>query len=145
MHIKDPKLIPDHVKRMIAHSERVKLGIKTNEEQQERVDDYNERKLHGEICQLLNLKGIAYCHARMDKKSRMTKGWPDFTFAVGLSSDGVGISTVPCAWECKVGKGQLSLEQEEMRIRMISPPNAWRCRVIHSLKEAADELKELGI
>lgn len=136
MHIKDPKLIPDHIKRMIDHAERHRLGIKTNEEQQEKVDAKLERDLHNEICQLLNLKGIAYCHARMDKRSRMTKGWPDFTMSV---------LNVSNAWECKVGNSRLSLDQESMRISMISPPNSWRYRVIHSLQEACEDLKQLGL
>jgi hypothetical protein len=52
---------------------------------------------------------------------------------------------VPCGWECKVGNSKLRPEQEELLRRLQAPPNAWRIRVIRSLQEAADELKELGV
>jgi hypothetical protein len=82
----------------------------------------------------------------MDKRSHATVGWPDFTFAVviGVSSQRAG-AHVACAWECKVGNSKLSPEQEEKMRKMQAFPNAWRVKVIHSLQEAADELKTLGI
>jgi hypothetical protein len=135
MHIKDPKLIPEHIKKMIDPGHRQELGIMTEEEREKKIDAYNERKLHADIRQLLNLKGIAFLECRMDKRSHATVGWPDFT--MGLS--------VPCAWELKVDKARLRPEQEEMIRKMQTPPNSWHVKVIHSLEEAFKELRELGV
>jgi len=149
--LSDLNALPEHVKRMIDHAQRQSLGIRTNDEVAARVHTYNERKLHAELRQLFNLKGIAYLEARMDRKSHMTKGWPDFTFAVLLQKpnkmDPTGLTCVPipCAWECKVGSARLKPEQEEMLRRLQAEPNGWRVKVIHSLQEAVEELKALGI
>jgi len=145
--------LPDHMLRMIEHAERVKLGkaFRTMDEINSHNEYRNERALHAQIRNLLNLKGIVYLEQRMDKKSRGIKGWPDFTFAVLLNkpskADPVNVTMVPvpCGWECKIGNSKLRPEQEELLRRLQAPPNAWRIRVIRSLQEAADELKALGI
>jgi|SRR5215472_168926 len=148
MKITDPNLLPEHIKRMIGHAQRHALGIVTNEERSHKVERYNERKLHSQIRQLLGLKGIAYLEMRMDRRSHATVGWPDFTFCVPLGPDksdptnNVHVA-VPCAWECKVDGRKPTTEQVEMHLRMIG--NGWRVRIIRSLKEAADELKALGL
>jgi hypothetical protein len=144
MKIKNPVLLPDHIKKMIDPSQRQKLGIATEEEREKKIEAFNERKLHQDIRQLLNLKGIVFFEQRMDKRSRGPKGWPDFTFAVWIA---LIRSTHPVAicWECKAGKGELSPDQEDMAHRIQKGPNAWRFRIIRSLQEAADELKALGI
>jgi len=145
--------LPESVMRCIDPAERKKLGrgYATAAETAAKVDLYNERRLHTQIRQLLNLKGIVFFESRMDKKSHGTKGWPDFTFAVLLQKpnkmDPTNVTCVPipCGWECKVGKGKMSPEQDEMLRRMQTEPNGWRIKIIHSLKEAADELMALGI
>lgn len=151
MHIKDPRLLPEHIKRLIDPAQRKALGILTEEELSLKVEARNERKLHEQIRQFFNRKGIAYLESRMDKRSHATVGWPDFTFAVHLNKPNkidptsVTMVPIPCAWECKVGKAKLRPEQEEMFRRLQAFPNSWRVRVIRSLQEAADELKALGV
>jgi len=143
--------LPEHVLKMIDPSQRKEMGLRTNEEIAARVEIYNERKLHSQIRQLLNLKGIVYLECRMDRRSHATVGWPDFTFAVLLNKpnkvDPTNVTCVPipCAWECKVGNTKLRPEQEEMLRRLQAEPNGWRVKVIRSLQEAAEELKALGI
>jgi hypothetical protein len=144
---------PDKILRLMDPDVRKGLGkhFRTMTEINSQNEYLNERKLHAQIKNLLNLKGVVYLEQRMDKKSRGVKGWPDFTFAVLLNkpskADPVNVTMVPvpCGWECKVGNSKLRPEQEELLRRLQAPPNAWRCRVIRSLQEAADELKELGI
>jgi hypothetical protein len=151
MHFKDPKLIPEHIKNLIDPAQRKELGISTQYEKWQGIKRYNERKLHADIRQLLNLKGIEYFESRMDKRSHTTVGWPDFTFAVYLGKSSSWFNDlalpvqIPCAWECKVENRKPTPEQEEKMRKMQAYPNAWRVRVIRSLKEAADELKALGI
>lgn len=104
----------------------------------------NERALQTMIVQLLRLKGIEPLWHRTDKKSAATIGWPDITFsAAGM--DEIGFCAIPCAWEVKFGKGELSVEQQQMHIRLSTPPNAWKIKVIRSVDEALAELKELGL
>jgi|SRR5215472_1498792 len=151
MNIKNPNLLPDHIKRMIDHAQRKKLGIVTNEERSLRLEHYNERRLHSQIRQLLHLKGIVFLESRMDKRSHMTVGWPDFTFAVlmqkpnKIDPTNVTCVPIPCAWECKVGNRKVTPEQVEMMWKLQKEPNAWRVKVIRTLQEAADELRALGV
>jgi hypothetical protein len=145
--------LPEKVLQMIDPAEREKLGkgFRTRAEISSKVEAYNERQLHAQIRQLLNLKGIVYHESRMDKRSHSTVGWPDFTFAVFSATPHKSDPTnklyvaIPCAWEIKVGDTKLRPEQSEMFWKLQKMPNAWRVKVIRSLKEAADELKALGI
>jgi hypothetical protein len=144
---------PDKILRLMDPAVRQGLGkhFRTMSEINSQNEYRNERALHSQIRNLLNLKGVIYLEQRMDKRSRGIKGWPDFTFAVLLNkpskADPVNVTMVPvpCGWECKVGNSKLRPEQEELLRRLQAPPNAWRIRVIRSLQEAADELKELGV
>jgi hypothetical protein len=145
--------LPDHVLKMIEPSERQKLGkgFLTMDEVTAKAEAYNERKLHAQIRNLLNLKGIIFVESRMDKKTTTIKGIPDFIFAVLLNKpnkiDPTNVTCVPipCAWEIKVGNAKVTPEQSEMLWKLQKEPNAWRVKVIRSLQEAADELKQLGI
>jgi hypothetical protein len=57
----------------------------------------------------------------------------------------MGAFFVACAWECKLPGRELSPEQAALRNKMITAPNAWRYRIIHSALEAVRELRELDI
>jgi hypothetical protein len=87
----------------------------------------------------------------MDKRSHGTVGWPDFTISVLLQkpnkTDPTNVTCVPVpiAWEVKIPGGKPTPEQQEMLWRMQKPPNAWHVKIIHSLKEAADELRDFGV
>lgn len=124
--------------------QRDAFGIETYEQLQTKVQTYNERKLHKDIQQLLNLKGIVFFEQRMDKRSRGPKGWPDFVFTVHRNGDPT-LQPIAKGWECKTGTGKLSSEQVKMIEQMECPPNGWNVTVIRSLQEAIDELKTLGI
>ena len=110
-----------------------------------------ERKLHAQIRNLLNLKGIEYLESRMDKRTTFKVGWPDFTFAVLLDKpnkmDPTNVTCVPIpiVWEIKVSNAKLRPEQQEMFWKLQKKPNGWRCVVIRSLQQACDELRSLGI
>lgn len=53
--------------------------------------------------------------------------------------------SIAVGWEVKTSTGKLSKEQEQMHIRLSTPPNCWRVRVVRSVDEALAELKEMGI
>lgn len=144
-------ILPDKILRLLSPEDRKKLGKAglTKPEWESKWQARNERDLQKQIAQLLGLHGIAYCWHRTDRRSHATIGWPDFTFCVegeyDCSSEGYNITpTYACAWEIKFGDGELSIEQKQMAVRLQSPPNNWRWRVIRSLDEAIEELKQMG-
>ena len=132
---------------------RASLGkhYRTWDEIQTQATMTNERSLHAQIRNLLNLKGIVFFESRMDRKTTQPKGTPDFIFSVLLERPEKHDPTsnlcvpLPVAWEIKVGNLKLRPEQETMLRNMQRRPNAWNCKVIRSLQEAADELKAMGI
>jgi hypothetical protein len=132
MSMKPP--LPEHILRMIDFAERQKLGreFRTFEEMQLAAERYTERKLHAQIRNLLSLNALIFFESRMDRRTTQRKGAPDFLFAK---------NGVPVAWECKTGKSKLRPEQEEMLEAM--KKNGWHTKVIRSLQEAADDLREI--
>ena len=128
--------LPEHILRMIDFAERKKMGkhFRTSEEIASDAERITERKLHAQIRSLLSLKNIVYFESRMDKRTTQKKGAPDFIFAT---------KGIPVAWECKVGKGKLRPEQEEMLCKM--EVNGWRIKVVRSLQEASEALKDMGV
>ena len=151
MNIKDPKLLAEHLKKLIDPKVRQEMGIQTNEEIAAKTEAKLERDLHNQIIQEFNCRGIAYGHAQMNKKSTYTIGWPDFTFAVVRKTPDKSDPTakvtwpMPWAWECKIGNAQLDPDQERIRHLLQDPPNAWYYKIIRSLQEACHTLKELGL
>jgi hypothetical protein len=144
-------VLPESFLRCLDPVERKKLsgGQITWQEALSQGQVKNERQLQNQIVNLLRLKGIEPLWHRTDKKSAATIGWPDITFAVCLAPNNdkryMVYDSVPCAWEVKFGKGSLSIAQQQMHVRLSTPPNAWRIRVIKSVDEALEELKKLGL
>lgn len=139
------KVIPQHISRLMSPEDRQAFGkgAMTAEDALARAEIKNERDLQRQIVALLRLKGIEPNVSRMDKRKTDAVGWPDITFAIDYYDD--PSYNIPCAWEVKFGNGQLSKEQQQMHVRLSTPPNAWRIRVIRSVDEAIAELKYLGL
>lgn len=152
--MKLPAILPDAFLRCIepAERKRIAVGQLTAEEALSKAEIRNERDLQKQILALLRLHGIEPLCPTFGKKTRMAVGWPDVTFAVHAvweqkTSPGYSITDsglMPCAWELK-HNGKLSKEQEQMHVRLSTPPNAWRIKIIRSVQEAVEELRELGI
>jgi hypothetical protein len=132
---------------------RKRLGkhYRTMSEVNQDNEHKSERQLQGQIANLLNLREIAYCWHRTDKKSHATIGWPDFTASVFMQkltkndpTDVVPV-TVALALEVKLPGKKLSPEQETMFRKMTKFPNAWMCRVVYSVDDVLAILKELGL
>ena len=113
---------------------------KTKGEAETKEDLRREKDLQVQILNLLNQRGIQPLWHRTDKKSTATVGWPDITFAVEQ-----GLRNVPCVWEIKLPGKKLSVEQQSVMVKLLSPPNAWTYKVICSVDEALAELTRLGI
>lgn len=146
------RCLPDHVIKMMDPKDRKALGVKT-------MDEINlahvvklERDLHVLVENILRQRSIEFIHSRMDRKTTQKKGVPDFIFAVMLSMAVKNppyiehhTSPIACAWELKLPGRMLDPDQVSMLERLTKPPNAWCCRVIHSVDEALAELKRLGL
>src|ERR1043166_1429993 len=144
-------ILPESFLRCLSPADRKATGQSTAEEVLAKAQVKNHGPLQKLIFGLLRLRGIEPLTAPVGKKSRMKIGWPDITFAVRASvfvdSQYIGSNGefLPCAWELKVGKDDLSVEQQQMHIRLSTPPNCWRISVIRNVDQALAELKELGL
>lgn len=138
-------LLPANFLKCISAEDRKKLGKAgwTPEEALAKATVKNERDLQGKIVNLLRLKGIEPLWHRTDKRSHATVGWPDITFSTFHRGNGWD-DFCPSAWEVKLD-GELSTEQQQMLIRLQTPPNGWRVRIIRSVDEALDQLRQIGI
>lgn len=133
-------LLPPNILKCLSTSDRRSLGKAgmTPEEALSKQVVKSERELQKHIVALLRFKGIEPNVSRMDKRTTHRVGWPDVVFCAST------FATFACAWEVKL-HGYLSREQEQMAIRLQTPPNAWKWRVIRSVDEAIKELKEMGL
>ncbi len=100
----------------------------------------NGRELTKQIAQYLGLRGIEVCWSATHKKSTMSKGWPDITFAAMVR----GFPT-PCAYEVKFGCDTLSPDQNRRIERMQSRPNCWRVKIISDFMQVVDDMREMGL
>lgn len=91
-----------------------------------------EKELHGQIVKLLREMRIPYANARMDRRSTLAVGYPDFTFP----HRGRFV-----AWEAKVGTNKLTPEQEAYRDQIEAHGGSYR--VIRTLQDAAGHLLQL--
>jgi hypothetical protein len=146
----NPGLLPPSFLRCLSPADRKSLGKAgmTAEEAIAKQVAKSERELQGMIVSLLRLRNIEVCWHRTDKASAATVGWPDLTFCV-LGTQTIDneplVEVYACAWEVKMPNGELSKEQSQMAIRLQSPPNNWRWRIIRSVDEALAELKAMGL
>lgn len=137
------KVLPENILRRMSAADRKSLGKAglTRADCEAIAEAKNERELQKQIVNYLRLQGIEVNVSRTDKRTTHKKGWPDLTFAV----QSLGATSIANVWEVKFGNGKLSLEQAQLAFALTTPPNYWRFRVIRSLRQAREELKELGI
>jgi hypothetical protein len=124
----------------VSPADRAKLGLQTSDERLMKWKAKNGRELTKQIVQYLQLRGIEACWSATHKKSTMSKGWPDITFAVR-----VGGLCLPCAYEIKYGSDMLSRDQEDRLNRMKTAPNCWHVRIINDFIQVVDDMREMGL
>ena len=99
------KVVPDHILKLMSPEDRAPMG-KLGYTAEETLALYNhkhEKQMHEDFIQWLNLNEIYYIHSRMDKKSTIAKGAPDFT----IIHQGIGFFI-----EFKTPQNTLSEEQK---------------------------------
>lgn len=93
-----------------------------------------ESELQKRVTQLLRLKAITFMVPVFGRKTRMTVGWTDITFAIRGQA---------CGWELKTGTNQLSADQKALHEKLTA--EGWKISVIRSLEDAFEFLKQFGI
>lgn len=132
-------IFPPNILKCLRPEDRKSLGKAglLPEEALRKMEVKSERDLQNQIVGLLRLRGIEPIVSQFGKKTRNNLGTPDIIFAA---------YGIPCAWELKMPKtGRSSIEQGQMAVRLSSPPNSWRHRIIKSVDEALAELQEIGV
>jgi hypothetical protein len=115
-------------------ADRMRLGKagRTTTEIVRQIEEQSEKDLHKDIVRYLNILGVPFAHARMDKRSSIAVGYPDFSFP--YKGRFVG-------WEAKVkGKG---LTSEQQATRDLIERNGGRFAVIRLLEDAKNHLRSI--
>jgi hypothetical protein len=122
-----PSELKDKHWARISTQDRLPLGkvAVTSAEAEQKRQVTEERELHRQFEQWLNLREIYYIHSRMDRASTIAKGAWDFT----LLKNGHGL-----AIEFKIAPNKLTVEQEicGMRLTVAKVPH----RVCYDLSSA---------
>jgi hypothetical protein len=135
------RVLPDRILKMVDRRDRHLLGKQeTYDEVMAEAKVKVERDLHDMIEGLLRRLGIVYVHSRMDRKTTIRAGLPDFMFVAAAPN--YPLWTV--AMEVKLPGEGLDDEQELVRKAMTSRPNAWQYFVVRSYDEAREVLRSCG-
>ena len=122
-------VLPDHILTLMRPEDRATLGKAglTASECSKMAEAKSEKHLQQQIEAMLRRNGIYVVRQRMDRKSNVQIGTPDFLFAV---------NGTPAAWEVKMPKAPLREEQREALAEMSNEANGWRTSVVRSYDEA---------
>lgn len=130
-----PTVLPDKFLRCMPKAERKRLGKSglLMEELILRDRIKTEKQFQENILAYLRLHNIVAGRQRMDKKSNMAVGWPDFVFAVPPG--------IPVAFESKLPGQDQTPEQKDMQKKMEA--NGWRYFVVHDMHEVKNILESI--
>lgn len=136
----NPTTLPDNVLSKMDATERKRIGKagRTTAQIVEANTIKSEKELQRQCVALLRLRGIFVIVSRMDRKTSNQVGTPDLIFS--LMRENVVIGR-PCAFECKLKGNKPTPEQEKVMGQMAS--NGWTVRVIHTVEQMRDELRQL--
>lgn len=71
--------LPENIRSRMAPETRKALHCPTQPECDAKQERIAERKMHEQFEQWLRLHEIPFVHSRMDRKSTIREGWPDFS------------------------------------------------------------------
>jgi hypothetical protein len=130
----NPPVLPQRLIDLMSPADRAKLGKagRTTLEIFREVEEQSERDLHRDIVRYLNVLGVPFAHARMDKKSSIAVGYPDFSFPYRGRF---------VAWEAKV-RGR-PLDADQQRTREMIEKHGGQFAVIRGLEDAKNHLREI--
>lgn len=138
-----PPVLPDHILKRMSPEDRKSLGRAgmLASEAAAKCVDKSEKAMQAEIQAYCDLRGWPCFRARMDRKSTLPNGTPDFLiclpFTRGVASIGLFVAV-----ECKMKGNKPSREQED-HLRNIRG-NHGETMVAYSSHEALQWLKQLA-
>jgi hypothetical protein len=134
MHLRDTAVIPPHLAKLMSPADRKSIGAGAElpSESAAKSERREERKLHAQFSQWCLRLEIEVIHGRMDKKSALPVGWPDFTCMKG---------TKFCLVEFKAPGGKLSEVQTQVITRLQN--KSIPVLVAYSVKDAIDFCREV--
>lgn len=127
-----PIELPDALVRAIAKGDRKVLGLVTSEEALCAQELRQEREMHKLFANWLRLHGVPFIHARMDKKSTIRRGWPDFTLLWG--------GRALCLEFKLPGEG---LDPDQIEVHRELTLNGTPVQTVHSVAEAIGAAQSL--
>jgi len=126
-------ILPQNIVNCMAPADRAALGQKTSTEARADAIAKDEREIQKSIVGYLRLLNVPFYQSRMDRKTTMQKGTPDFL----ICRKGRFV-----AWEVKTPWcAVLRPEQAKERASILSEQGEWR--LITSLAEAQAHLREI--
>lgn len=127
--------LPEHFLSKLPPEERKRLGRAgmTSEEAQVRYIARTERELQRDVANYLNLHQIPFFNPRMDRKSTVQVGMPDFVICLPPSGKFVGVEC-----KCAATGGKLSSEQEASMARILAAGGTYL--IIYSLEQLIQAL-----
>lgn len=126
-------LIPDNIRRLMPENQRRQLKAFTADEALQKNAELAEKEIQNQIASWLSLNGIKFIRPRMDRKSTIANGWPDFTFCH---------NGVPFTVEVKDATGSLSDEQRQLHPQLEA--NGWKVHTVRSLAEFISVVRGAG-
>lgn len=140
-------VLPDKLLKLVDKRDRHLVKGKTFDEVMAMAKEKVERDIHDKIEGLLRRLDVVYVHSRMDRKTTIGVGLPDFMFSVVTDT----MAHAPweivrsVAIEVKLPGEDLDEEQENVRAAMQCRPNAWAYHVVYSYAEALAVVRDLGL
>lgn len=127
-------VLPQKLIDLMSPKDRATLGKagRTSVEIYRQIEEQSEKDLHRDIIRYLNVLGLPFAHARMDKKSSIAVGYPDFSFPYRGRF---------VAWEAKV-RGR-PLDADQQRTREMIEKHGGQFAVIRGLEDAKNHLREI--
>ncbi len=127
-------VLPQKFIDLMSPADRARLGKagRTSVEIYRQIEEQSEKDLHKDIVRYLNVLGVPFAHARMDKKSSIAVGYPDFSFPYRGRF---------VAWEAKV-RGR-PLDADQQRTREHIEKHGGMYAVIRQLEDAKNHLREI--
>jgi hypothetical protein len=109
----DSTNIPENIRQCMPQEARKAMNAPTSEEVGERVAVKLEKELHDQFLTWCTMKDLEVTRSRMDRRSTIEKGKPDFEITRGF-----GDYALSCSVELKRPGGRTSIDQEKVIWRM---------------------------
>lgn len=126
--------IPENIRRLMPKDTRLQLDSPTQPEADAKFIARAEKKLQENVARLLTQRNITFFRQRMDRRTSLPNGTPDFIFAVNGRA---------CAVECKTIDGRLTKEQKDMLIELQN--GGWRTWICRSESDFLAWLKSVEV